>query len=67
MLVFPITNYLNGLDRLCVAFLTFDVFFVVSCILLVCIIGMAVCCCLPCIIAIMYAVAEQVRPFLLLS
>lgn len=43
----------------CVAFLAFDVFFVVFCVSLACIIGVAVCCCLPCIIAIMYAVAEQ--------
>ena len=50
-----------GFDRLCVAFLAFDVFFVVFCVTLACIIGIAVCCCLPCIIAIMYAVAEQVK------
>lgn len=44
---------------LCAAFLAFDVFFVVFCVSLACIIGVAVCCCLPCIIALMYAVAEQ--------
>ncbi|MBA0611544.1 hypothetical protein Godav_012221 [Gossypium davidsonii] len=44
---------------LCIIFLGFDVFFVVFCIALACIIGMAVCCCLPCIIAILYAVADQ--------
>ncbi|GAA0160110.1 hypothetical protein LIER_16740 [Lithospermum erythrorhizon] len=44
---------------LCVVFLAFDVFFVVLFIALACLIGVAVCCCLPCIIAILYAVAEQ--------
>jgi len=47
--------------RLCIAFLGFDVFFVVFCIALACIIGIAVCCCLPCIIALLYAVADQVH------
>lgn len=46
--------------RLCIIFLGFDVFFVVFCVALACIIGIAVCCCLPCIIAILYAVADQV-------
>ncbi|GAA0169047.1 hypothetical protein LIER_23611 [Lithospermum erythrorhizon] len=44
---------------LCVVFLGLDVFFVVFFIALACVIGIAVCCCLPCIIAILYAVAEQ--------
>ncbi|TYI34698.1 hypothetical protein ES332_A03G026600v1 [Gossypium tomentosum] len=44
---------------LCIIFLAFDVFFVVFCVALACIIGIAVCCCLPCIIAILYAVADQ--------
>ncbi|XP_039022635.1 E3 ubiquitin-protein ligase At1g63170-like isoform X2 [Hibiscus syriacus] len=44
---------------LCIIFLGFDVFFVVFCVALACIIGVAVCCCLPCIIAILYAVADQ--------
>ncbi|KAB2001820.1 hypothetical protein ERO13_D11G021200v2 [Gossypium hirsutum] len=44
---------------LCIVFLGFDVFFVVFCVALACIIGIAVCCCLPCIIAILYAVADQ--------
>ncbi|KAK4842947.1 hypothetical protein QYF36_001871 [Acer negundo] len=44
---------------LCIIFLGFDVFFVVFCVALACIIGIAVCCCLPCIIAILYAVADQ--------
>jgi hypothetical protein len=47
------------LCRLCVVFLAFDVFFVVFCVALACVIGIAVCCCLPCIIAILYAVADQ--------
>ena len=46
--------------RLCITFLAFDVFFVVICVAVACIIGIAVCCCLPCIIAILYAVADQV-------
>ena len=45
--------------RLCTIFLAFDVFFVLFCVALACVIGLAVCCCLPCIIAILYAVADQ--------
>ncbi|CAH8388903.1 unnamed protein product [Eruca vesicaria subsp. sativa] len=44
---------------LSIVFLGFDVFFVVFCVALACVIGIAVCCCLPCIIAILYAVADQ--------
>ncbi|XP_058084854.1 E3 ubiquitin-protein ligase At4g11680-like [Magnolia sinica] len=44
---------------LCIVFLAFDVFFVVFCVALACVISIAVCCCLPCIIAILYAVADQ--------
>ncbi|KAL8166945.1 hypothetical protein V2J09_008444 [Rumex salicifolius] len=44
---------------LCIAFLAFDVFFVVICVVVACLIGIAVCCCLPCIIAVLYAVADQ--------
>jgi uncharacterized membrane protein len=44
---------------LCIVFLAFDVFFVVFCVALACLVGIAVCCCLPCIIAILYAVREQ--------
>ncbi|KAG9451673.1 hypothetical protein H6P81_004577 [Aristolochia fimbriata] len=44
---------------LCIVFLAFDVFFVVFCVALACVIGIAVCCCLPCIIAVLYAVADQ--------
>ena len=46
--------------RLSIVFLGFDVFFVVFCVALACVIGIAVCCCLPCIIAVLYAVADQV-------
>ncbi|KAG6534247.1 hypothetical protein ZIOFF_008133 [Zingiber officinale] len=49
----------EGSTRLCIVFLAFDVFFVVFCVALACVIGIAVCCCLPCIIAILYAVADQ--------
>ncbi|TQE12636.1 hypothetical protein C1H46_001848 [Malus baccata] len=48
-----------GSIGLCIIFLGFDVFFVVFCVALACIIGIAVCCCLPCIIALLYAVADQ--------
>ncbi|KAJ0962101.1 hypothetical protein J5N97_029929 [Dioscorea zingiberensis] len=44
---------------LSIVFLAFDVFFVVFCVVLACLVGIAVCCCLPCIIAILYAVADQ--------
>ncbi|XP_008789277.1 E3 ubiquitin protein ligase RIE1 isoform X1 [Phoenix dactylifera] len=44
---------------LTVVFLAFDVFFAIFCVALACIIGIALCCCLPCIIAILYAVAGQ--------
>jgi len=44
---------------LCLVFLAFDVLFVVFCVALAFVIGIAVCCCLPCIIAILYAVAEE--------
>lgn len=44
---------------LAVVFLAFDVIFAVFCVVLACLIGIALCCCLPCIIAILYAVAGQ--------
>ncbi|KAK1278483.1 E3 ubiquitin protein ligase RIE1 [Acorus gramineus] len=44
---------------LTVVFLAFDLFFVVFCILLGCFIGIALCCCLPCVIAILYAMAGR--------
>ncbi|XP_077241517.1 E3 ubiquitin protein ligase RIE1-like [Tasmannia lanceolata] len=44
---------------LTVVFLAFDVFFAIFCVALACIVGIALCCCLPCIIAFLYAVAGQ--------
>lgn len=41
-------------------FLAFDVFFTIFCVLLAFLIGVALCCCLPCIIAFLYAIAGQV-------
>ncbi|RVW89272.1 E3 ubiquitin protein ligase RIE1 [Vitis vinifera] len=50
---------MRGSKRLAVVFLAFDVFFAIFCVVLACLIGIALCCCLPCIIAILYAVAGQ--------
>uniref|UniRef100_A0A0A9CRI2 RING-type E3 ubiquitin transferase n=1 Tax=Arundo donax TaxID=35708 RepID=A0A0A9CRI2_ARUDO len=44
---------------LTVVFLAFDVFFAVFCVAVACFIGIALCCCLPCVIAILYALAGQ--------
>ncbi|XP_074588399.1 E3 ubiquitin protein ligase RIE1-like [Curcuma longa] len=44
---------------LTVVFLAFDVFFTIFCVVLACVIGIALCCCLPCIIAILYSMAGQ--------
>ncbi|KAL9262823.1 Cell division protein FtsY homolog, chloroplastic-like protein [Drosera capensis] len=44
---------------LCISFLALDVFFVVICVAVACLVGVAVCCCLPCIIAVLYAIADQ--------
>ncbi|XP_027352683.1 E3 ubiquitin-protein ligase At1g63170-like [Abrus precatorius] len=44
---------------LCITFLAFDVVIVLICVAVACLIGIAVCCCLPCILAILYVVAEQ--------
>jgi hypothetical protein len=46
--------------RLCITFLAFDVVFVVICLAVACLVGIAVCCCLPCIITILYVVTDQV-------
>jgi len=54
--------YMMLICRLCMIFLAFDVFFVIFCTALACVIGVAVCCCLPCIIAVLYAVGDKVRP-----
>ncbi|CAA0814719.1 Zinc finger- C3HC4 type (RING finger) family protein [Striga hermonthica] len=53
---------LTGAPRLywlAVVFLAFDVVFAIFCVVLACLIGIALCCCLPCIIAILYAIAGQ--------
>ncbi|XP_022147433.1 E3 ubiquitin-protein ligase At4g11680 isoform X2 [Momordica charantia] len=44
---------------LCITFLAFDVVFVLICVAIACLVGVAICCCLPCIIAILYAVTDQ--------
>ncbi|KAK1314740.1 E3 ubiquitin protein ligase RIE1 [Acorus calamus] len=44
---------------LAVVFLAFDVIFAVLCVSLAFMIGIALCCCLPCIIGILYALAGQ--------
>ncbi|CAA7058237.1 unnamed protein product [Microthlaspi erraticum] len=49
----------SNLYWLSFVFLAFDVFFAVFCVVLACLIGIALCCCLPCIIALLYAVAGQ--------
>ncbi|XP_076893324.1 E3 ubiquitin-protein ligase At1g63170-like [Bidens hawaiensis] len=54
-----LTHNAPQLYWLCITFLAFDVFFVVICVAVACVVGIAVCCCLPCIIAILYAVADQ--------
>ncbi|KAG6471006.1 hypothetical protein ZIOFF_072098 [Zingiber officinale] len=45
--------------RLTVVFLTFDALFAIFCIAFTCIIGIALCCCLPCVIAILCSVIGQ--------
>ncbi|KAK8686343.1 hypothetical protein V6N13_125368 [Hibiscus sabdariffa] len=50
---------MSGICRLVVVFLAFDVFFAIFCVVLACLIGIALCCYLPCIVAILYAVAGQ--------
>lgn len=44
---------------LTVVFLAFDVFFAVFCVAVACFIGVALCCCLPCVVAILYALVGQ--------
>ncbi|KAM3243563.1 hypothetical protein ACQJBY_055484 [Aegilops geniculata] len=44
---------------LTVVFLAFDVFFAVFCVVVACFIGVALCCCLPCVVAILYALVGQ--------
>lgn len=49
--------------RLCVIFLAFDVVFAMLCVAVACLIGIAVCCCLPCILGVLYALTERVIHF----
>ena len=51
---------------ICITFLAFDVVIVLLCVAVACLIGIAVCCCLPCILAILYVVADQVTKLLYL-
>ncbi|PIA53177.1 hypothetical protein AQUCO_00900047v1 [Aquilegia coerulea] len=44
---------------LAVVFLAFDVFFAIFCVVLACVIAIALCCCLPCIIMMLYAVVAR--------
>ncbi|XVF22613.1 hypothetical protein REPUB_Repub12eG0186400 [Reevesia pubescens] len=54
-----LTRHSPQLYWLCVTFLAFDVLFVIICVAVACLIGLAVCCCLPCIIAILYALTDR--------
>ncbi|XWS46032.1 hypothetical protein CRYUN_Cryun14cG0030000 [Craigia yunnanensis] len=54
-----LTRHSPHLYWLCVTFLAFDVVFVIICVAVACLIGLAVCCCLPCIIAILYALTDR--------
>ncbi|KAH7522621.1 E3 ubiquitin-protein ligase At1g63170 isoform X2 [Ziziphus jujuba] len=45
---------------LSITFLAIDVVVVLLCIIAACVVGIAVCCCLPCIIAILYVITDQV-------
>lgn len=49
--------------RLCITFLAFDVIFVIICVAVASLIGIAICCCLPCIIGILYAMTDRVIHF----
>ncbi|KAG6533957.1 hypothetical protein ZIOFF_007836 [Zingiber officinale] len=44
---------------LTVVFLAFDMFFAVFCVMLACAVGIALCCCLPCLIAFVHAIVGQ--------
>lgn len=56
----PFDCFYGYICRLCITFLILDVVFVVICVAVACLIGIAVCFCLPCIIAILYALTDQV-------
>ncbi|KAG6663433.1 E3 ubiquitin-protein ligase At1g63170-like [Carya illinoinensis] len=44
---------------LCITLLAFDIVFVMICVAVASLVGIAVCCCLPCIITILYVVTDQ--------
>ncbi|KAJ8748979.1 hypothetical protein K2173_013418 [Erythroxylum novogranatense] len=44
---------------LCISFLAIEVFFIGICVAVACLIGLAICCCLPCILGILYAMTDQ--------
>ncbi|KAJ9171335.1 hypothetical protein P3X46_014720 [Hevea brasiliensis] len=44
---------------LCITFLAFDVIFVIICVAVASLIGIAICFCLPCIIGILYAMTDR--------
>lgn len=56
----PLNASYGYICRLCITFLILDVVFVVVCVAVACLIGIAVCFCLPCIIAVLYALTDQV-------
>ncbi|XWS32226.1 hypothetical protein CRYUN_Cryun23aG0142100 [Craigia yunnanensis] len=58
-----LTRHSPQLYWLCVSFLALDAVFVIICVAVACLIGLAVCCCLPCIIAILYALTDGVNFF----
>ncbi|KAJ8900231.1 hypothetical protein K2173_024871 [Erythroxylum novogranatense] len=45
---------------ICASFLFLDVVFIIICIVIACLIGLAICCCLPCILGVLYAMADRV-------
>ncbi|KAJ8427548.1 hypothetical protein Cgig2_003111 [Carnegiea gigantea] len=54
-------GYAILLCRLCIVFLVLDLFFVMFCVALASVIAAAVCCCLPCIIAILYVLTDRYK------
>ncbi|GMI98371.1 hypothetical protein like AT3G61180 [Hibiscus trionum] len=54
-----LTHHSPQLYWLCVTFLALDMVFVFICVAVACLIGLAVCCCLPCIIAILYTLTDR--------
>ncbi|XP_054782995.1 E3 ubiquitin-protein ligase At4g11680-like isoform X3 [Prosopis cineraria] len=45
--------------RLCITFLAIDIVIVLICVVVACLVGIAVCCCLPCILAFLSVVADK--------